>query len=130
MKEATVKKKQPLSDFFKPSELQVPGQPANFQRRVCLSDVAQNRLLRVQFHDQLPSVRQDQAPASYKLRGDAAADRAGGWQVLGELANRVLVVLDSTLPSTLHGTSCVEDGIPLNPKYPDLLPHPSYTPQP
>ncbi|KAJ1485659.1 hypothetical protein T484DRAFT_1892147, partial [Baffinella frigidus] len=64
MKGAVEKKKQPLSDFFKPAEL----------------------------------------------------------KVLGELANRVRIVLDNTLPSTLHGTSCVEDGVPLaiiNTKAPD-----------
>ena len=78
MKGATVKKKQPLSDFFKPAELQVPGQPAHVQRRVCPSDVAQGRLLRAQFHNQLPSVRQDQAPTSQKLRGKRLTGRVDG----------------------------------------------------
>jgi hypothetical protein len=33
--------------------------------------------------------------------------------VLGDLAFRVKVVIDSTLPATLHGTSSVVNGIPL-----------------
>jgi hypothetical protein len=42
--------------------------------------------------------------------------------VLGELANRVRVVIDRSLPSTLHGTSRVSNGVPLaiiNPRAPD-----------
>jgi len=42
--------------------------------------------------------------------------------VLGELANRVRVVMDRSLPSTLHGTSRVTNGVPLaiiNPRAPD-----------
>ena len=43
-------------------------------------------------------------------------------RVLGELANRVRVVMDRSLPSTLHGTSRVSNGVPLaiiNPGAPD-----------
>jgi len=43
-------------------------------------------------------------------------------RVLGELANRVRVVMDRSLPSTLHGTSRVTNGVPLaiiNPGAPD-----------
>ena len=43
-------------------------------------------------------------------------------EVLGTLAGRVRVVLDRSLPSTLHGTSRVTDGVPLaiiNPRAPD-----------
>lgn len=42
--------------------------------------------------------------------------------ILGPLANRVKVVIDASLPATLHGTSRVTDGVPLaivNPKAPD-----------
>ena len=42
--------------------------------------------------------------------------------VLGELATRVRVVMDRSLPSTLHGTSRVTNGVPLaiiNPRAPD-----------
>ena len=43
-------------------------------------------------------------------------------EVLGDLANRVRVVIDRSLPSTLHGTSRVTNGVPLaiiNPRAPD-----------
>eukprot|EP00286_Rhodomonas_abbreviata_P021937 CAMPEP_0181306844 /NCGR_PEP_ID=MMETSP1101-20121128/10535_1 /TAXON_ID=46948 /ORGANISM="Rhodomonas abbreviata, Strain Caron Lab Isolate" /LENGTH=317 /DNA_ID=CAMNT_0023412965 /DNA_START=227 /DNA_END=1177 /DNA_ORIENTATION=+ len=43
-------------------------------------------------------------------------------ELLGELTGRVRVVIDSSLPPTLHGTSRVTDGVPLaivNPKAPD-----------
>ena len=33
--------------------------------------------------------------------------------VLGDLAFRVKVVIDNTLPATLHGTSSVVQGVPL-----------------
>lgn len=33
--------------------------------------------------------------------------------VLGDLASRVKVVIDSTMPATLHGTSSVVQGVPL-----------------
>lgn len=42
--------------------------------------------------------------------------------VLGDLPGRVRVIVDDTLPDTLHGTSRVTDGVPLavvNPKAPD-----------
>ena len=42
--------------------------------------------------------------------------------LLGDLAHRVKVVIDRSLPSTLHGTSQVTNGVPLaiiNPRAPD-----------
>ena len=38
---------------------------------------------------------------------------AGELAVLGDLASRVKVVIDNTLPATLHGTSSVVQGVPL-----------------
>lgn len=58
MKGAVEKKKQPLSDFFKPAELKVPGQPATFQRRVFPSSCA-----RPTAPSTVPHPCLDQAPA-------------------------------------------------------------------
>mmetsp|Transcript_1146 Transcript_1146/g.2485 ORF Transcript_1146/g.2485 Transcript_1146/m.2485 type:complete len:382 (-) Transcript_1146:454-1599(-) len=43
-------------------------------------------------------------------------------QILGQLASRVRVMLDPSMPATLHGTSRVQEGVPLaivNPNAPD-----------
>ena len=47
---------------------------------------------------------------------------ASEMQILGQLASRVRVMLDPSMPATLHGTSRVQKGVPLaivNPNAPD-----------
>ena len=58
-------------------------------------------------------------PGATGIFGDPAQQpltdffKAEELRVLGELANRVRVVMDRSLPSTLHGTSRVTNGVPL-----------------
>ena len=115
MKGAAPKPKLPLTDFFKPHELEVclPSRSPTRPWHVLLQ---RRRPIHPPSCCMPPGGPGDtsRAPRQRRVRVPFTADvLRRGCQVLGDLSTRVRVVLDNTLPSTLHGTSSVEDGVPL-----------------